>query len=184
MCWPSRATAVTSATPTWPSAFAWATPFFNSGRPFLVFGSNSALKRTPFCGPLTLAVGRHWVEAPYRRSRSLLSFIERLRHAKPTPDALPSFTGGPQEGPSFRHGQALVLPRVRHSERAQARCALKGRAGSPAGAHAQAAVFASCRARGQGLEWFAWRHRGSSNPQRRPTLPSSGPPSAAAEVKR
>ncbi len=32
----------------WPSAFAWVVPFFTSGRPFLAFGSNSALKRTGF----------------------------------------------------------------------------------------------------------------------------------------
>ena len=32
----------------WPSAFSWAAPVFKSGRPFLAFGSNSALKRTGF----------------------------------------------------------------------------------------------------------------------------------------
>ena len=32
----------------WPSAFAWVVPVFKSGRPFLAFGSNSALKRTGF----------------------------------------------------------------------------------------------------------------------------------------
>ncbi|WP_374256702.1 DUF1010 domain-containing protein, partial [Yokenella regensburgei] len=30
----------------WPSAFAWVVPVFKSGRPFLAFGSNSAVKRT------------------------------------------------------------------------------------------------------------------------------------------
>ena len=32
----------------WPSAFAWAAHVFKAGRPFLAFGSNSALKRTGF----------------------------------------------------------------------------------------------------------------------------------------
>ena len=32
----------------WPSAYAWVVPVFKSGRPFLAFGSNSALKRTGF----------------------------------------------------------------------------------------------------------------------------------------
>ena len=32
----------------WPSAFSWAAHVFKSGRPFLAFGSNSALKRTGF----------------------------------------------------------------------------------------------------------------------------------------
>ena len=32
----------------WLSAFAWVVPVFKSGRPFLAFGSNSALKRTGF----------------------------------------------------------------------------------------------------------------------------------------
>ena len=32
----------------WPRAFAWVVPVFKSGRPFLAFGSNSALKRTGF----------------------------------------------------------------------------------------------------------------------------------------
>ena len=32
----------------WRSAFAWVVPVFKSGRPFLAFGSNSALKRTGF----------------------------------------------------------------------------------------------------------------------------------------
>ena len=32
----------------WPSAFAWVVPVFKSGRHFLAFGSNSALKRTGF----------------------------------------------------------------------------------------------------------------------------------------
>ena len=32
----------------WPSAFSWVVPVFKSGRPFLAFGSNSALKRTGF----------------------------------------------------------------------------------------------------------------------------------------
>ena len=32
----------------WRSAFSWAAPVFKSGRPFLAFGSNSALKRTGF----------------------------------------------------------------------------------------------------------------------------------------
>ncbi|MBJ2166157.1 DUF1010 domain-containing protein [Acidovorax sp. IB03] len=36
-----------SAAPlSWPSAFAWVVPVFKSGRPFLAFGSNSAVKRT------------------------------------------------------------------------------------------------------------------------------------------
>ena len=39
----------------WPSAFAWVVPVFKSGRPFLAFGSNSAVKRTA-SPPLTLAV--------------------------------------------------------------------------------------------------------------------------------
>ena len=30
----------------WPSAFSWAAHVFKAGRPFLAFGSNSALKRT------------------------------------------------------------------------------------------------------------------------------------------
>ncbi|ECZ4807259.1 DUF1010 domain-containing protein [Proteus mirabilis] len=30
----------------WPSAFAWVVPVFKSGRPFLAFGSNFAVKRT------------------------------------------------------------------------------------------------------------------------------------------
>ncbi|MFC4474452.1 DUF1010 domain-containing protein [Comamonas denitrificans] len=30
----------------WRSAFAWVVPVFKSGRPFLAFGSNSAVKRT------------------------------------------------------------------------------------------------------------------------------------------
>ena len=30
----------------WPSAFSWAAPWSKSGRPFLAFGSNSAVKRT------------------------------------------------------------------------------------------------------------------------------------------
>ena len=32
----------------WPSAFSWAAHVFKAGRPFLAFGSNSALKRTGF----------------------------------------------------------------------------------------------------------------------------------------
>ena len=39
----------------WSSAFAWVVPVFKSGRPFLAFGSNSAVKRTA-SPPLTLAV--------------------------------------------------------------------------------------------------------------------------------
>nr|AAN41423.1 OrfE-like [uncultured bacterium] len=30
----------------WPSAFSWAAHVFKAGRPFLAFGSNSAVKRT------------------------------------------------------------------------------------------------------------------------------------------
>ena len=38
-----------SASPlSWRSAFSWVVPVFKSGRPFLAFGSNSALKRTGF----------------------------------------------------------------------------------------------------------------------------------------
>ena len=52
--WASSACAVSatsyhscSAAPLpWPSAFAWVVPVFKSGRPFLAFGSNSAVKRT------------------------------------------------------------------------------------------------------------------------------------------
>ncbi len=41
----------------WPSAFAWVVPVFKSGRPFLAFGSNFAVKRTrilraAYLGPL------------------------------------------------------------------------------------------------------------------------------------
>ena len=39
----------------WPSAFSWAAHVFKAGRPFLAFGSNSAVKRTA-SPPLTLAV--------------------------------------------------------------------------------------------------------------------------------